>query len=122
MNTGKKIPISTAKNIAKDFGYTQVIVHAFDGLTGIQHVTTYGKSQADCENAAAGGNAIKKLLKWDEKLLNAKPARQIKREKMEGMQKIIDDLIQIVDSPSEDDRINLARFVALGVVAKNQKQ
>ena len=115
---GKKIPISTAKKIASDFGYTQVVVHAFDGLTGIQHVTTYGKSQADCENAAAGGNAIKKLLKWDEKLCNAKPARQIKREKFEKMEEIIKSLAEVIDSPNSDDRVNLVRFVAISAMAK----
>lgn len=102
MKTGKRIPISTAKAIANDFGYTQVVVHAFDGETNIQHVTTYGKSQADCENAAAGGNAIKKLLKWDESLCNAKPPRQIKREKVEKME----DLLRELATYREGDRFD----------------
>lgn len=38
-------------------------------------VTTYGKTISDCENAAEGGNAIKKLLGWPEELCNAKPKR-----------------------------------------------
>lgn len=118
MVTGKRIPIITAKNIAKGFGYSQVVIHAYDGETHVQHVTTYGKSQADCENAAAGGNAIKKLLKWDESLSNAKPARQIKREKAEEMEKILRGIIDIANSPHSDDRINLAKYVAFSVWAK----
>lgn len=78
--TGKRIPISWAKKIAEDLGYTQVIIHGYDSETGIQHVTTFGKSIDDCKNAADGGNAIKQLLKWPEELCNAKPARISKKE------------------------------------------
>ncbi len=77
-NTGKRIPINWAKKIAEDLGYTQVIIHAYDGETGIQHVTTYGKSKKDCENAAEGGNVLKRMLKWPEELCNAKPNRVLK--------------------------------------------
>lgn len=121
MKTGKRIPIASAKEIAKDFGYSQVIIHAYDGETHIQHVTTYGKSQSDCENAAAGGNAIKKLLKWDEKLCNAKPARQVKREKVEKMQELLDGIISIIENPSSDDDINLSKFTGFAVLAKKLK-
>ena len=119
METGNKIPVMDAKRIAIERGYSQVIIHAFDGITGIQHVTTYGKSEADCANAAQGGNAIKKLLKWDEALLNAKPARQISREKM---QEIIDLLIVAIDKPFDDDVTNLARFAGIAVLAKRLKK
>lgn len=77
--TGKKIPISWAKKIAEELGYTQVVIHAYDGETNAQCVTTFGKTLADCENAAEGGNAIKRLLKWPEELCNAKPARSKKK-------------------------------------------
>ncbi len=73
--TGKKIPINWAKKIAEDLGYTQVIIHGYDGETGIQHITTYGKPVSDCENAASGGNVIKRWLKWPEELCNAKPKK-----------------------------------------------
>ena len=73
--TGKRIPIRVAKKIADDLGYTQVIIHAYDGESGIQSVCTFGKSLSDCDNAAKGGNAIKKLLGWDEKLCHAVPNR-----------------------------------------------
>lgn len=73
--TGKRIPISWAKKIAIELGYTQVIIHAYDGETGIQSVCTFGKSLSDCDNAAKGGNAIKKFCGWPEELCNAKPRR-----------------------------------------------
>lgn len=79
----KKIPINRAKKIAQELGYTQVIIHAYDSETGTQHVTTYGKSLDDCDNAAKGGNAIKKLLGWTEDLCNAKPRRIINKENKE---------------------------------------
>lgn len=65
MKTGQRIPINVAKNIGTEYGYSQVVLHAYDGNTGVQHVTTWGKSVSDCDNAAEGGNAIKKLLKWE---------------------------------------------------------
>lgn len=79
----KRIPIAWAKKIANELGYSQVIIHAFDGETGVQHVTTYGKTIDDCDNAAEGGNTIKKLLNWPEKLCESKPAR-IKRTKKQN--------------------------------------
>lgn len=78
--TGKRIPIKSAKAIAKEFGYTQVIIHAYDGNTGMQCVATYGTTLEDCDNAAAGGNALKKLLGWPEELCNAKPKRSKKND------------------------------------------
>lgn len=75
----KPITIKTAKEIST-LGYDEVIIVGCQYDTGIQHVTTYGKTQAACENAAIGGNAIKKLLNWPEDKCNVKPARQKKRE------------------------------------------
>lgn len=71
----KKIPITTAKDIANNLHYDEVIIVGCHYETGIQHVTTYGKSVASCENAAKGGNAIKKLLGWPEDKCNAVPKR-----------------------------------------------
>lgn len=75
MKTGKRIPISAVKEIAEKYGYTQVIVHGYDGETGIQCVATYGKTLKDCDNAAEGGNVIKKLCGFPEELCNTKPKR-----------------------------------------------
>ena len=71
----KRIPINWAKKIAEELGYTQVIIHGYDGETNVQCVTTYGESLSDCENAAEGGNQIKRLLGWSEELCNEKPKR-----------------------------------------------
>ena len=81
MNSGKRIPINWAKRIAEDLGYSQVIIHGFDGKTGMQCVTTYGKSLKDCKNAADGGNKLKQLLKWPEEYCNAQPKRVTNAEK-----------------------------------------
>ena len=79
--SGKRIPITAAKKIGEEFGYTQIIIHAYDGETECQCVTSWGKSLDDCDNAAQGGNAIKKLLGWPEELCNAVPNRTKKRKK-----------------------------------------
>lgn len=71
----KRIPINWAKKIAEELGYTQVIIHGYDGETNVQCITTYGESLSDCENAAEGGNQIKRLLGWSEELCNEKPKR-----------------------------------------------
>lgn len=79
--SGLRIPISSAKSVGKAFGYTQVIITAFDKRTGITHVTTWGQSQEDCEQAAIGGNFVKKALGWPDEKCQDKPARQIAKEK-----------------------------------------
>jgi len=66
MEKVKKIPIQTAKDIAA-LGYDEVIIVGCNYETGTQHVTTYGRSMKACENAALGGNAVKRLLKWPER-------------------------------------------------------
>lgn len=76
----KSLPISAVKELGQKYGYTQIVIHAYDGETGTESVATWGKSKADCENAAHGGNAVKKLLGWPEKQCNAKPAHVRSRE------------------------------------------
>lgn len=101
MNTkekvGKKIPVSECKKIANDCGYDEVIVVGAHYLSGTQSVATYGRSQAACENAAIGGNAIKKLLSWPEELCNAKPLRQKKREESEKKMDLLSKLLKYSD-------------------------
>lgn len=79
--TVKKIPILAASSIGKGLGYTQVIITAFDKETGITSVTTWGKSTEDCEQAAIGGNFVKKALGWPPEKCNDKASRQLKKEK-----------------------------------------
>lgn len=71
----KRIPISVAKRIADDHDLAQVIVAAWDKKAAVTHVVTYGKSVEECEQAAAGGNAVKKALGWPESLCNEEPFR-----------------------------------------------
>jgi hypothetical protein len=73
--TGQPIPITTARDVGVDFGYSQVIITAFDKVTGKTHVTTWGDSLEDCEQAAQGGNFVKKALGWPEALCSAVPVR-----------------------------------------------
>lgn len=80
--TGRRIPIADAKAIGNKHGYSQVIIVAWDNKTGTTSVCTWGENQEQCEQAAEGGNFVKKALGWDEKLCNTKPAGQIKRENL----------------------------------------
>jgi hypothetical protein len=76
----KKLPITAAKEIAKKYDKDQVIILAWDKTTGETWVTTYGKTIKDCEQAAEGGNNIKRFLGWPEEMCKAKPARIKKKE------------------------------------------
>lgn len=113
--TGKRISIKAAKDVANQFGYTQVIITAFDKNTGTTSVCTYGKSQEDCVQAAQGGNFVKKALGWPESATNAKPSRQIRNDKM---LEIIKGLVTIIEKPNSNDAINLAEFTGWAVIAK----
>jgi hypothetical protein len=65
----KKIPIRAAKEIAKQYGYDQVII--FARKTGEspnphgEHLTTYGINKIHCSIAANIGSYLKrKILNW----------------------------------------------------------
>jgi hypothetical protein len=72
----KRMPISSAKDIANKFDCKQVIIAAWDGER--THIVTYGKSAEDCDQAAQGGNLIKKAMGWPKSMLNDEPSRIIK--------------------------------------------
>lgn len=74
----KRIPIAAAKKIAKDHDLRQVVLVAWDG--SLTHVVTYGKTVLECDQAAMGGDRIKKILGWPESL-NATPSRVKKLER-----------------------------------------
>lgn len=67
----KRLPITDAKALAKKHSLRQVILLAWDGER--THVVTYGSTQEDCAQAAAGGNKVKAALGWPESL-QAEPA------------------------------------------------
>ena len=79
--TGKRIPIKDAKEIGNNHGYSQVIVVAWDEETGTTSVCTWGKSLKDCEQAAEGGNFVKKALGWPNEMSKDKPARVKRKER-----------------------------------------
>ena len=62
----KPIPISTARRIAEDYGYSQVIVIARRvGNDGGEHCTTYGVDKENCDVAARIGDFLKfKVMNW----------------------------------------------------------
>jgi hypothetical protein len=77
----KRIPIKTAREISKNSGYPEIVIFAYDPITGRQHMTTYGKNHAQCVDAARTGNFLKKILNWPDKLCHAKPRRATEEEK-----------------------------------------
>lgn len=82
----KRIPIQAAKDIAAKYGQGQVIIATWDAKTGLTHVVTYGVTTADCEQAAKGGNLIKRALGWPEEMCQAEPARaRRKHERQAGI-------------------------------------
>jgi uncharacterized protein YuzE len=68
-----------AKDIAQEYNLKQVILCAWDGER--THIVTYGKTLEDCDQAAQGGNKIKKFLGWSEELCEAEPSRVKKLKK-----------------------------------------
>lgn len=79
MSRYKSIPIAAAKRIATDYAKDQVIILTYDREHNTSHVTTFGKSLLDCEQAALGGNELKRVLGWDESLCDAIPNRVQKK-------------------------------------------
>ncbi|MGE5581486.1 MAG: hypothetical protein ACM3X9_03020 [Bacillota bacterium] len=76
----KRIPIKVAKTISSDYNCPEVVIFAYDPVTGRQHVTTYGKTIEQCKDAARAGNHLKKHLGWPEELCHAQPARAKARD------------------------------------------
>lgn len=69
MTALREIPIGTAKRIASEFGYDQVIIFARKcgepGSVSGEHLTTYGVSKAHCDVAARIGEFLKhKIMGW----------------------------------------------------------
>lgn len=64
----KIIPIYTAKEIGEKYEKHQVIIVAWCRETGTTTVTTWGDSIQDCDQAAQGGDFIKKALGWPDSL------------------------------------------------------
>ena len=70
----KRIPITAAKAIAKQYGYDQVLIYARkteDGdddpeVSVHEHMTTYGRNRANCDVMARIGEHLKyEVFGWE---------------------------------------------------------
>jgi hypothetical protein len=60
-----KIHIKEAQDLARIYGYDQVIIYARDCESGIEWMTTYGKTKDHCDAAAKIGNFLQtKIMGW----------------------------------------------------------
>jgi hypothetical protein len=57
-----RLPIKDAKDLAERRGLRQVILLAWDGER--THCVTYGVSVEDCDQAAQGGEKMKRVMGW----------------------------------------------------------
>ena len=71
----ESIPIKEAKNLAKEYHLTHVIIYGFDQNNNVQHVVTYGKSLDQCDQAAKLGNMMKEGLGFPKSLCKDEPSR-----------------------------------------------
>jgi len=71
----KLIPVDAARRIAEEYAQDQVVICTFENTTGRVHVVTYGKHIEDAENAAKGGDFVKKALGWPGRFCNSTPPR-----------------------------------------------
>ena len=65
----QEIPITRAQNLAKEYGYDQVIIYArkvdTEDEKGGEHMTTYGIDRAHCSAAAMIGRRLQtELMGW----------------------------------------------------------
>jgi len=66
--------------ISVNYDFPEVVIFAYDPVSGKQHMTTYGRTLAQCKDAAKAGNYLKKALGWPDELCHAEPARAKKKE------------------------------------------
>lgn len=72
----ENIKISDAKRISEKSGFPEIVIFGYDPESGSQHVTTYGKTKLQCNDAAKAGNHLKRALGWPEKDCHAKPSKK----------------------------------------------
>jgi hypothetical protein len=71
----KRLPIQAAKDVATKYGQDQVILVTWDAKEGLTHTVSYGKTQADCAQAAVGANILREMLKFPESMWHEVPVR-----------------------------------------------
>ena len=107
MSKYKKIPITAAKEIASKYAKDQVIILTWDKAHSKTHITTFGKSLEDCQQAAAGGNNLKRALGWPDELCQDMPKRASKglikqvRETLKAGPKKVQDIATEIAAPIE---------------------
>lgn len=69
----KEIQISAAREIAKKYDWPVIAIIGIEPETGMQHVTTYGKTIRHCKFVAEFGNNLKRKMGWPEEMCHASP-------------------------------------------------
>jgi hypothetical protein len=77
----EEITIGMARQISRETGYPEIIILAYDPISGDQHITTYGETKAQGIDAAKAGNFVKKACGWPDELCHAKPSQQSLKDK-----------------------------------------
>ena len=98
------IPVTKAEALSLEYNLRQVIIFGWDGKQ--THVTTYGKSVQDCDDAARGANEIKKKWGWPASKLESPP----RVKKLED--RIVELELEVLGLTAE---LNAAREVGEGV-------
>lgn len=73
----KRLPIKAARDIAMKYDLDQVILLGWSRVRRMSWTVTFGRSVVDSEQAAMGGNRVKKALGWPETLCEAIPRRVV---------------------------------------------
>lgn len=63
--TTQNVPVEAARQIAQQFGKTQVVILTYDPVSELTTTTTYGVSPFDKENAAAVGKIVTAAIGCD---------------------------------------------------------
>ncbi len=106
------IPWEVAKEVAERHGCRQVILVAWDGES--THVVTYGNDVHDSDQAAQGGNFVKKALGWPDQLCQARSPRVVSlEERIEWLREATDQtltdmqtLANLCDEPEGQEIVN----------------
>lgn len=69
----RRVPIRVAREVGRQQGLSQVILVAWDGKR--MHVVTWGDTTEACDQAAQGGDLVKKALGYPERDIGTLPSR-----------------------------------------------
>ena len=87
-----RLPVKALKELANRYGYSVVVVYAYEPKNRMSHVATWGRSIELCDQAAEWGNKMKDALGWPESL-HGEPSRVKKlRARVKELEKEIEAL------------------------------